>query len=265
MTSLFTTLILQPILNLLVWLYNVVPGQDIGLAIILLTVIVKVILYPLTLAQIRQQRALQNIQPKIEEIRRRLKDNKEAQASELMALYAKEKVNPAASCLPLLVQLPIFIGLYRALSIGLTSNTLNLLYPFVPNPQHINTMFLGIFDLTHPNYVLAVAAGLIQFVQTKQILKPPAATIAPPPTEVAQAPAAKDESMSAIMNKQMMYMMPIVTVVIGFSLPGGLTLYWLVMSLLTVLQQWWVMKSMPPKIVPMIGTGSSGTPSGTSN
>lgn len=175
MSSLFTTAILQPILNLLVWLYDVVPGQDIGLAIILLTIIVKLILYPLTIAQIRQQRALQDVQPKIEEIRQRLKDNKEEQARELMALYAKEKVNPAASCLPLVIQLPIFIGLYRALSIGLASRNLNLLYPFVPNPQHINTMFLGLFDLTHPNYFLAIAAALVQFFQTRQILKPPAA------------------------------------------------------------------------------------------
>lgn len=261
MSSLFTTVILQPILNLLVWLYDVVPGQDIGLAIVLLTVIVKLILYPLTIAQIRQQRALQDVQPKIEEIRQRLKDNKEEQARELMALYAKEKVNPAASCLPLLIQLPIFIGLYRALSIGLASRDLNLLYPFVPNPQHINTMFLGLFDLTHPNYFLAIAAALVQFFQTRQILKPPAATVTPPPAEVTGTPGAKDESMSAIMNKQMTYMMPIVTMIIGFSLPGGLTLYWLVMSLLTVLQQWWVMKQMPPKMVPMMGSGSPPTSS----
>ena len=254
MSSLFTTVILQPILNLLVWLYNVVPGQDIGIAIILLTVIVKVVLYPLTLAQIRQQRALQDVQPKIEEIRKRLKDDKEKQAAELMALYAREKVNPAASCLPLLIQLPVFIGLYQALSIGLESNNLNLLYPFVANPQHIGTVFLGVFDLTKPNYVLAVAAGVIQFLQTKQILKPPAATITPPPKEVQDSPGARDESMSTIMNKQMIYMMPIITIVIVIRLPGGLTLYWLVMSLLTVLQQWWVMKRMPLKVMPLIGS-----------
>lgn len=248
MSQLFTTIFVQPILNLLVWLYAVIPGQDIGLAIILLTIVVKVILYPLTLAQIKQQRALQDLQPKIDEIRKRLKDDKDGQAKELMALYAKEKVNPAASCLPLLIQLPVFIGLYRALSVGLESKSLNLLYPFVPNPGHINTTFLGFFDLTTPNYVLAIAAALVQFWQTRQILKKPAATITSPPPEVAKSEGAKDESMATIMNKQMMYMMPVVTAVIGFSLPGGLTLYWLVMSLLTVLQQWMVMRKMPPKL-----------------
>lgn len=252
MSQFFTAVFLQPILNLLVWLYDVVPGQDIGVAIILLTIIVKILMYPLTHSQIKQQRALQGLQPKIDEIRKRLKDDKDGQARELMALYAKEKVNPAASCLPLLIQLPIFIGLYRALSVGLESKSLNLLYHFVPNPGHINTQFLGFMDLTTPSYVLAILAALIQFVQTKQILKPPAATVTSPPPEVAKSEGAKDESMATIMNKQMTYMMPVVTAVIGFSLPAGLTLYWLVMSLLTVAQQWFVMKKMPPKMVPQL-------------
>lgn len=252
MASIFTTVLLQPMLNLLVWLYDTIPGHDIGLAIISLTIIIKVLLYPLTMKQIQQQRALQNVQPKIDEIRKRLKDNKEEQGKELMALYAKEKVNPAASCLPLLVQLPVFIALYQALRVGLNSQSLNLLYPFVPNPQHIDQMFLGLVDLAKPSYVLAIGAALVQFWQTRQILKPPAATVTQPPPEVAGSPGAKDESMAATMNKQMAYTMPIVTAVIGFSIPGGLSLYWLVMSLLTVAQQAWFMKKQPPKLEPQL-------------
>jgi len=250
--SLFNTIFLQPILNLLVWLYLVIPGQDIGIAIILLTVVIKLILYPLTHLQIKQQRAMQELQPKIEEIRKRLKDDKEAQSKELMELYKKEKVNPASSCLPLLFQLPVFIGLYRALSIGLNSQSLDLLYPFVANPGHINSVFLGLFDLIQPNYVLAILAGAVQFFQTRNILKPPAATVAQPPKEVRDSKGAKDEGMAAMMNKQMTYVMPVVTVVIGFSLPGGLTLYWLVMSLLTLIQQWVVMKRLPPRLEPQL-------------
>lgn len=250
--NIFNVIFFQPILNLLVWLYVTVPGQDIGIAIILLTVVIKILLYPLTHVQIKQQRGMQELQPKIEEIRLRLKDDKEKQAAELMELYKKDKVNPAMSCLPLLVQLPIFIALFHALQVGLKSEGLNMLYPFVANPMTINAMFLGLFDLTKPNYVLAILAGLVQFWQTKQILKPPAATVTPPPSDVAKTPGAKDESMTAIMNKQMMYMMPIMTVVIGFSLPGGLTLYWLTMSLLTVAQQHFVLKKMPPKIEPQL-------------
>lgn len=248
MNSIFTSLIVQPILNLLVWLYNVVPGNDLGLAIILLTILVKIVLYPFTMAQIKQQRALQDLQPKIEEVRSRLKDNKEAQAKELMELYKREKVNPASSCLPLLIQLPVFIGLYRALQVGLSSQELSLLYSFVPNPGTIHTMMFGFLDLAKPQIVLAVLAGAVQFWQSWQIMRKPSSAT-PPPIEVAKAEVAKDEGMAAAMNKQMMYVMPVVTVFIGFSLPGGLTLYWLVMSLLTVAQQsFFLRKPQPPKI-----------------
>lgn len=253
-TTFFTTVFFQPIFNLLVWLYNVIPGQDIGLAIIVLTFLIKLVLYPLTHVQIKQQRAMQGIQPKIDEIRNRLKDDKEAQAKELMELYKRDKVNPAAGCWPLLIQLPIFIALYRALSVGLAGKSLDLLYPFVATPAHINTMFIGLFDLTKPNYVLAIVAALIQFFQTRQILQPPAATVASPPSEVAGSEGAKDENMAAIMNKQMTYVMPIMTAIIGFSLPGGLTLYWLIMSVLTLAQQTLIMRRTPPQIAPQLNT-----------
>lgn len=237
MTAYFNEFLTRPILNLLLWLYDVVPGRDIGIAIILLTVIVKLVLHPFSVAQIKQQRALQALQPKIDEIRQRFKDDKEAQAKELMALYKAEKVNPASSCLPLLIQLPIFIALYHALDSSLKSQGFGMLYPFVPNPGQVQATFLGLLDLAKPNYFLAVIAGAIQYFQTKQFMVPPGATVSPP-AEVNKAEGAKDESMAVMMNKQMLYVMPIVTVVIGFSLPGGLTLYWLTLSALTVVQQW---------------------------
>ncbi len=250
--NLFQTVLFQPILNLLIWLYNIIPGNDMGLAIIALTFIVKLVLYPFSIAQIKQQRALQSLQPKIDEVRARLKNDKDAQAKELMELYKREKVNPAASCLPLLVQLPVFIGLYRALRDGLASKGLNLLYPFIANPGTVNHFLFGVIDLSKPNYVLAVMAGLIQFVQSRQMMGNKALTN-PPPKEVEGSAAAEDESMAAAMNKQMMYIMPVMTVVIGVTLPGGLTLYWFVMSLLTVAQQHFLMKKpMPPKNEPQL-------------
>ncbi|MBP9869808.1 membrane protein insertase YidC [Patescibacteria group bacterium] len=245
--SIFNTIIFQPILNLLIWLYNVIPGNDMGLAIIALTIIVKVVLYPFTAAQIKQQRALQDIQPKVDEIRKRLKDDKDTQAKELMELYKREKVNPASSCLPLLIQLPIFIGLFHALQEGLASRSLNMLYSFVANPGAINQMFLGAVDLSKPNIVLAVIAGGVQFWQSWQIMRKPSPA-SPPPAEVEGSEGAKDEGMAAIMNKQMMYIMPAVTVLIGISLPGGLSLYWIIMGLLTVAQQaLFLRKPLPPK------------------
>jgi len=244
MSNLFTTILTQPILNLLVGLYDLIPWHDLGLAIIALTIIVKGLLHPLFKKQIAQQRALQLIQPKIDEIRKRLKDDKEGQARELMALYQAEKVNPAASCLPLLLQLPIFIALYSVLRKAVGSSfDVSLLYAFVPHPETINTIAFGFLDLTKPNWIIALAAGAVQFIQSKQMMSHGAAK--QPPKEVEDKPGAKDESMAAMMNKQMMYMMPVMTVIIGFSLPGALMVYWFTMSVLTVFQQWHMFREKP--------------------
>jgi YidC/Oxa1 family membrane protein insertase len=245
--NIFTTILIQPILNLIIWLYNVIPGHDIGVAIILLTIIVKGLLHPLFKQQIKQQRALQLLQPKMDEIRKRLKDDKEAQSRELMALYATEKVNPLASCLPLLIQLPIFIALYSVLRKVVGTFDPSLLYPFVAAPGSINPVFLGFLDLTKPNIYLAIAAGAVQFVQSKQMMSH--GVTKPPPKDVADAPGAKDESMAAMMNKQMMYMLPVMTIVIGFGLPGALMLYWFTMSILTVIQQWHMFREKKPVAV----------------
>lgn len=246
MLWLYNELLFRPILNLLIWLYGAIPGSELGVAIIVLTVIVKLILYPFTVSQIKQQRALQLMQPKMAEIRSRLKNDKEAQAKELMELYRKEKVNPAASCLPLLIQLPVFIALYQALSVGLKSEALSALYSFVPNPGVIHATLFGLTDLANPNYVLAALAAGVQFWQSWMMMKKPSPTT-PPPPEVQGDKGAKDEDMAAMVNKQMMYIMPIMTLFIGIKLPGGLTLYWLVMSLLTVAQQYWMMRQpIPP-------------------
>lgn len=256
MGELFTQILTRPILNLLLWLYDVIPGKDIGIAIILLTVIVKLLLYPLAKKQIAQQKALQDIQPRIAEIQKAYKDDREGQARELMALYQKEKVNPAASCLPILIQLPIFIALFHVLRSITGTQDFHLLYSFVAQPGQIVPMLFHIIPLDKPNIPMAIIGGAVQFWQSKQMFARNASK--EPPKDVQDKPGAQDEGMAAMMNKQMMYMMPIVTVVIGFSLPGALTLYWLVMSLLTVLQQWYMLEY---KRKPVGGAVSVETPS----
>lgn len=250
MGEIFTQILTRPLLNLLLWLYDVIPGQDIGIAIIVLTIIVKVLLYPLAKKQIAQQKALQDIQPKIAEIQKAYKDDREGQARELMALYQKEKVNPASSCLPILVQLPIFIALFSVLRSITDTQDFNLLYPFVAQPGQIVPMLFNFVHLDKPNIPLAILGGAVQFWQSKQMFARNASK--QPPKDVQDKPGAQDEGMAAMMNKQMMYMMPIVTVVIGFSLPGALTLYWLVMSLLTVLQQWYMLEYKRKPVAPAV-------------
>jgi len=227
MTQFFTTILYQPLLNLLIFLYNIVPGHDLGAAIILLTVLIKLVLYPLSRQSIKSQKALQDLQPKVEALKKQYKDDKEKMAKEMMALYKAEKVNPLSSCLPLLIQLPFLFAVYQVFRTGLDSSSLGLLYPFIQNPGQLNAISFGFLDLTKVNLVLAGLTGLAQFWQTKMLMtkKQPAVT------------GAKDENMMAMMNKQMLYFMPVFTVIIGASLPAGLVLYWLVMTVLTALQQ----------------------------
>lgn len=227
MYHLFQVIFYQPILNLLVFLYNTISLQDLGVAIILLTVLIKLILWPLSRKSIQSQKALQELQPKIEELKVQYKDKQQEMGRALMDLYKQHKVNPFSSCLPLLLQLPFFIAVYQVFRDGLSKH-LELVYPFIKRPEVINSVFLGFLDLSKPNIYLAVMAGAAQFWQAKMMMAKKVQK---------DTNATKEDSMSAIMNKQMLYFMPALTVFIGVTLPGGLTMYWLVMTLLTVLQQ----------------------------
>ncbi|MCH8049348.1 membrane protein insertase YidC [Patescibacteria group bacterium] len=224
----FTIIFEQPLYNLLVWLYINLPGADIGLAIIVVTVIIKGVLFPLTFKSLKSQREMQEIQPKIQELRQQYKDDKERMAKELMSVYKDHNVNPLASCLPLLIQLPIFIALFRVLKDGLGEVNADLLYAFVPNPGMIDAVSLGFINLAEIFIPLAILAAAAQYFQAKL-------TIAQrPPKTVRKEKAAMDENMMASMNKMMLYFMPVITLVIGVtSLPGGVMLYWFVTTALT--------------------------------
>lgn len=238
MSELFSIIFYQPILNLLVFLYNVVPGSDIGIAIIIMTVIIKVALMPLSKKAIESQKSLQDLQPKIEVLKKEYAGNKEELGRRMMALYAEHKINPFSSCLPLLVQFPFLLAVFQVFRTGLSNGSLALVYPFISRPENINAISMGFLDLSKPHLVLAILAGLSQFWQTKMMMRK---------RPEVKSTGAKDEDMAAMMNKQMLYMMPILTVVFGASLPGGLTLYWLVTTLLTIAQQKLVFDNMDKK------------------
>lgn len=229
----FETLLYQPLFNLLIFLYNVLPGENLGLAIIVLTILIKLALFPLSIKSIRSQKLMQDLQPKLEELKRKYKDQKEKLAKETMALYKQQKINPLSSCLPLLIQLPFLIAVYKVFMEGLKSEeNFSLLYSFVQNPGQLNHIFLGFLDLSKPNIPLALLTAIIQFWQTKMLMH----------KKQPKIESAKDENMMAIMNKQMLYFMPIMTFIIGMKFPSGLVLYWLVVTLLTGLQQVYFLK-----------------------
>jgi len=225
----FVTVFYQPIFNLLIALVVFVPGHDMGVAIILLTILVKLLLWPFSAKALHSQRVLADMQPKVEALKKQYGDKQEELAKAMMALYSKEKVSPFSSCGLVLLQLPVFIALYHALAKGLESSGFDQLYPFIPAPGTISPMLFGLVDLAHPNIPLAVLAGVVQYFQAKSMITRQQANKG--------TPGAKDEQMLATMNKQMLYVMPVLTVVLGWTLPGGLALYWTVTNLLTVLQQ----------------------------
>lgn len=233
MSYIFNEFLYKPLFNLLIAIVNIVPGNDLGFAIIILTILIKFALYPLSQKSIKSQKALQDLQPKLDEIKKKYKDQKEEMSKAMLNLYKENKVNPLSSCLPLLIQLPFLWAIFRVFSNGLKGDPGALLYSFVPDPGALNSTFLWIFDLSNPSWILALLAGLAQFWQTRMMSVDRPAI---------KSPGSKDEDMTAILNKQMMYIAPIFTVFIGLRFPGGLTLYWLVNTLFTVFQQMFVFK-----------------------
>ncbi len=230
MLDILKTIIYFPLLNALVFLYNYIP--DIGVVIILLTLVIRIILAPSHQKSIKGQQAMNALQPKLNELRKKHKDNKEAQAREMMSLYKDHKVNPLSSCLPMLIQLPILIALFYVFRDGL-NNHLTGIYSFISTPESINPMFLGLIDLSKKNIYLAVFAGLAQFWQSRLM----------------QPKTAGADTTSKIMRMQTTYILPVITVVFGYQFPAGLPLYWIVTTLFAVGQQYYIMKKHPELVV----------------
>jgi len=217
----FNVILYQPLFNSLVLLYQFLPGNDFGVAIIVLTILIRLMLFPLMNQSLKAQKVLSKTQEKIKDIQKKYKENKEKQMKAMIELYQKEKINPYASLIPLFIQLPLLIALYRVFWNGLEPESLNLLYSFVPGPQTINPFFLGILDLSLPSWVLAVLSGTLQFLQSKQL-----------------SPGQKSQDkISEIMSQQMLYFFPIVTVFILLRLPSAVALYWIITILFSMAQQ----------------------------
>ncbi|HMN19273.1 MAG TPA: YidC/Oxa1 family membrane protein insertase [Candidatus Moranbacteria bacterium] len=230
--GIFHTFVYQPLYNTLIFLYNNVSGADFGIAIIMLTIIIRTILIPLYRTQIQSQQKLQKLQPEIKKIQKKYKDDKEQQTKAMMELYRENKTNPFSGCLPLIVQIIFLIAIYRILitisGSGLVADSSEL-YGFVKNPGEINQLFISLVDLTKPNIIIAVLAALAQYFQTKMLL----AKIPPKAKEGNE----EGPDMAQIMNKQMLYLGPILTLMIGVQFPAGLSLYWLTSTAFMLVQQ----------------------------
>jgi len=245
MGQFFSTILINPLLNALIWLYDVIPGHDMGVAIILLTLVIKIVLFLPSLSSIKSQHQLQSIQPKVDAIRKKYASSKDIMGQKLMELYKENKVNPFSSCLPLLIQLPIIWALFRVFMDIQKVDAAGVLTPDIAHSLYgwlqakyttlpIDKMFLGFVDLSATkNYILAVLAGGLSFLQAwmMQSRKPAVKT-----------EGAKDENIAAAMTKNTMYLLPIMTVFFGISFPAGVTLYWVASTAFTIIQQWYFIR-----------------------
>ncbi len=223
MSALFNEILYRPLLNGLVWLYQVVAFEDLGVAIILLTVLIRVILFPLFHKTVKHQRLTQELQPHIKKIQEDHKDNREAQTKAILDLYSSHKVNPFTPFLLLLIQLPILFALYKVFVTGFTEESFTFLYPFISAPTTINHYFLGVVNLQETNFVIVGVATIAQYFQ---------GTLAMPKREKGYV-LTQAESV----GRNMIYIAPAMTLLILFNFPAALGLYWLTTTAFSIIQQ----------------------------
>ena len=198
----FLSNIVQQVITFRYGLTNMLGVPSYGLAIVIMTIIVKLILYPLTKKQIESTKAMMSIQPKMKELQEKYKDDKQRLNMELANLYKNEGVNPLAGCLPLLVQMPIMIGIFYGIRDFSYAGPSNFLWmESISNPD--------------PMYILPVLSALTTFIQSKQTM---------PDTSSPQ-------------NKIMLYFMPLFIGYISLNFPAGLVIYWVVMNIMQIGQQ----------------------------
>jgi YidC/Oxa1 family membrane protein insertase len=224
--SIYNEILYRPLFNAMVYLQNIIPGGDLGLTILVLTIIIRALFAPLSLKTVRSQQSLKELSPKIEEVKAKFKDDRAAQSAAIMKLYKENNVNPLAGCLPLLIQLPILIALYQVFIKGITPESLTLLYGFISAPEIIRHNFLGLFDVTTRSRLLTLVAGGFQFIQSRQSM-------------ALQTDSGGNKEMAAL-SKQMLYFFPIMIIVIGWNLPAGLILYWITTTVFSVFEQMYI-------------------------
>lgn len=279
--NIFETLIIQPLFNLLMAIYAVIPGGDFGISIIVFTILLRFVLHPLVKKQLHQTKVMRKMQPKLEEIKRQTKGNRQMQSLLTMELYKEHGVNPLRSIGIILVQLPVFISLYVIINIftlhrdQLGRWTYNFLENFAPikqivdNPDTFNQKLLGIVDLTQHavsangiNIILmliAIIAAVGQFYQSKQTMPQADAKrkLRDILKEAASGKEADNSEINAIMMQRLVYFLPFLTLIFMLSFPGGIALYYAVSTLTAVAQQTYILRQDQDEMLELASKGTS--------
>lgn len=235
-TSLWNALVYEPLYNSLIFLTSIVPFHDVGLAIILLTIAVKMALYPLSRKAILAQADLKRLEGPIAELKEKHGEDRTKLAQETMGLYKKHGVNPASGCLPMLIQIPLIIGLYTVFLRGITIDPIHL-YSFIPRPETLNTLFLGAIELGEKKHILfAFLAGVSQFAYAFSAAKNTPTPVGPPKNS--------QEEFARAMQTQMKYVFPGMIAVMSYQFSVAVALYWVVGNIVSIIQDVWVRRTI---------------------
>jgi YidC/Oxa1 family membrane protein insertase len=241
-SSFFHVVFYNPIYNALVALVALVPGGDVGVAVILLTIGIRLILLPFSLSAARTQRAMKILEPKIKELKEKHKGDKEKEALETLALYREAKVNPFASILTVFIQIPVLLALYWVFRYEpFTALDTARLYVLTPTPHTVSLFFLGHISIMGKSLTLAILAGLTQFLQAHMALS---GTMKPSGTPGMQGDFQK------VMSMQLKYVFPFLIGAISFTTSGAIALYFITTNIVGTLQEWHVRRTIHTETVP---------------
>lgn len=232
-SGIFSTLFYQPLYNVLVFILSVMPGANVGVAIVLLTLLVRGALSPLSHRSVVSQQKMRLLTPHLEKIKEKHKDDKQEQARRTMELYKEYGINPFSGCLFVVVQLPIIFALYYVFLKGLPHLNTEHLYSFVHLPSAVSMVFLGVDLSLKKNIIFALLASVAQYFQIK--LSVPALA----PTEKDTKQAFKDDFARSF-NVQMRYMLPVIVFGISYSLASAVALYWTTSNFFSIAQELYV-------------------------
>lgn len=236
MSWLWHTFFFDPVYNGLVFFIDVIPGGDVGLAIVAITVLVKFLLLPLSVKAARTQRVMREIEPKLAELKKRHQDDREGLARATMSAYKEAGINPFSSIFLMFIQVPIIIALYlsvyRGGGVPLPDINIDLLYGFIPTPETVDMIFFGVIDIAKKSLPLAVLAGLTQFFQARLAFPKPA------PRQTGVADMKADFAHSMYFN--MRYVLPIMITFIAYTLSASVALYFTVSNLFAIGQELWL-------------------------
>lgn len=244
MQALWNTIFYQPIYNILILIVNNVTFGDVGFAIIIVTILVKFVLYPLTKKSIKSQILMKRMEPEIKQIKKDY-PNKEEQAKKTFELYKKYGTNPFSGCLVVLIQLPVIFALYYVFYKGLSLDA-GPIYSFIAKPINIHTNFLGFIEINSKSALLAVIAGLTQFLQgyLASPIKPKVEVIKE--SDIEEKKSFQDE-ISGSMQMNVKYILPLFIAFISWRISAAVALYFVISNIFTIVQEWYIRRTLDNK------------------